>query len=67
MLLAVESFIGHFERAGGLLAQDGDMHVGDFAGLCGVNELQCVSSAYGLPGPRVANADGVGRGESAPS
>jgi hypothetical protein len=66
VLLAVEPFIGHFKRAGGVLAQDGDMHVGDFAGLCRVDELQCVGSADGLPARRVANVDGVGGGESAP-
>jgi hypothetical protein len=44
-LLAVEAFVGHFERARYLPAQDNDVHVWDFAGLCCVNELQCVAGA----------------------
>jgi hypothetical protein len=41
------------------------MHVWDFAGLCRVDELQCVSGADGLPTLWVADVDGFDGGESA--
>jgi hypothetical protein len=65
VLLAVEPFVGHLKRAGCLLAQDADMHIGHFAGLRRVNKLQCMGSTEGLSARRKADVDGLGGSEAA--